>query len=436
MELLFDSKLGQGAFGDVWLAVDNLSRKVAVKFFNDPQPSLATKNALDHARALAKVNHPSVVRVLSVETQPHPESDAPGLAIIMEYVEGTNLSLHSGSFNQIEATAIVQNVTDALQAIHSAGLVHGDLHDGNVLLHSSGAKLADILYTHSLADVGSKTAMRTRKDDLRSLAVLLRAVLAKAPCDPRLLEDAFYRATTASETPAEVRAAFSGVLHSGRATGASPERPRKTGKTSAHGQQGSSAKSGTKSDQTLPILELVQKLQSKTAAVSSCIAEALSIAIKLGDRELKAFCERELVGIPSQSDSISRLSAKETRDIKHRLISFHVSLGEELNLEFFGSGRAAIEYLQSQPNKHPEVKLIYPEPITKIEHQASGASPEKLTSMRMPATALVPDSKISAPLFLYASGDALRDVVEAVRGILTAKLLPHLGDVDRSPESP
>ena len=84
MELEFDSKLGRGAFADVWLARDSLGRKVAVKFFNDTTPSQAEQNALNHAKALARVEHPAVVRILALERQPHPESNVECLAIVME----------------------------------------------------------------------------------------------------------------------------------------------------------------------------------------------------------------------------------------------------------------------------------------------------------------------------------------------------------------
>src|SRR4051812_217320 len=110
MELEYDSKLGRGAFAEVWLARDALGRRVAVKFFKDADPSLLEQNALDHAKALARVCHAAVVQVLSLEKQPHPESGDVRLSIVMEFVEGPSLSLHKGPISFEHAAAALDDV--------------------------------------------------------------------------------------------------------------------------------------------------------------------------------------------------------------------------------------------------------------------------------------------------------------------------------------
>lgn len=126
MDLIYDDKIGRGSWADVWLATDQLGRRVAVKFFNDTAPTYAEKSALDHAKALSRVDSPSVVRVLALERQRHPESDADCLAIIMEYIPGPNLSLHRGSLTIGLALATIHDVAMAIEAIHSVGMVHGE----------------------------------------------------------------------------------------------------------------------------------------------------------------------------------------------------------------------------------------------------------------------------------------------------------------------
>lgn len=216
MDLAFDSKVGRGAFADVWLATDSLGRSVAVKFFNDTDPSQAEKNALVHAKALARVHHPAVVQVLSLERQPHPDTNAECMCIIVEYVNGPNLSLHQPALSSEHARAILLDVGGALDAIHAAGLVHGDLHEGNIVITKSGAKVIDIFYTHSLAEVGTRTSSRTREDDLRDLSVLFRQVLVKCGHTGRLVEEAYYRARDTPHSVFSVQRQFLDVLETAK----------------------------------------------------------------------------------------------------------------------------------------------------------------------------------------------------------------------------
>lgn len=212
MELTYDTKIGRGGFGDVWRATDTLGRSVAVKFFNDTSPTQAEQNAIVHARALVRVDSPAVVRVYAVERQQNPESGADSLAIIMEYVPGDNLSLHRARISTSLALAVIRDITAAIEAIHAVGLVHGDLHDGNVVITASGAKVLDILYTRSLAEVGTRTATRDRNDDLRDLAGILRQVVERTGHHSPNLMETYYRATTALRSAAQIGEAFTGLL--------------------------------------------------------------------------------------------------------------------------------------------------------------------------------------------------------------------------------
>ncbi len=111
MELSWDRQLGRGAAGIVWLATDRIGRSVAVKFFSDTTPSQIEQSALAHARALARVSHPAVVNVLSVEEQINPDTNTTSLAVIMEYVHGPSLSMYRDSFDATLATRIAQDIS-------------------------------------------------------------------------------------------------------------------------------------------------------------------------------------------------------------------------------------------------------------------------------------------------------------------------------------
>src|SRR3954453_7239328 len=117
--------LGQGGMGRVWLARDEvLHRDVAIKEVIPPAGLTAQERdemrqrTLREARAAARLNHPSVVRVYDVvRTDVHPW-------IVMEYV--ASRSLHEvinedGTLPVARVAAIGLQVLGALRAAHRAG---------------------------------------------------------------------------------------------------------------------------------------------------------------------------------------------------------------------------------------------------------------------------------------------------------------------------
>lgn len=426
MDLAYDSQIGQGAFAAVWLATDPLGRRVAVKFFNDTTMTQAEKNALDHAKALARVHHPAVVQVLSLEKQTHPDRQVEVLAIIMEYVAGPSLSLHRESISRQHAIAMAADLTAAIEAIHRAGMVHGDLHDGNVIVTASGAKLVDILYTHSLAEVGTRTAARTREDDLRELAVLIRQVFGKAGIQGKALEEAYFRATDAATTPGEVLAEFKGL--SENESSATPKGNPAAGSPASLPGVPTAASAGVAPDPAPPskgrILQIIRALQSRSGSVSECVADALALALELDDPNLQAFCRREMSGYWSSGGFVS---TDKVPDSEHRLVQFYVSIGIEINLDFFGSGRNAIEWMEGHPNDFKPIKFLFPKPISQLEEEARTANDRALLSTQLPPEALVPGTQLrGTKIMCYARADALGQVLEGVRTVLTAKLLRHV----------
>jgi predicted Ser/Thr protein kinase len=120
----------------------SLDRFVALKILAvDPEddPSFAERFARE-ARALAALDHPSVVRV-------YDSGRAGGRwYFVMEYVDGTDLRrmLRAGRVEPREALAIVAQVCDALQYAHDQGVVHRDIKPENILVDRQGrVKIAD-----------------------------------------------------------------------------------------------------------------------------------------------------------------------------------------------------------------------------------------------------------------------------------------------------
>ena len=215
MDLTYDSDepIGRGSAAEVWSATDEFGRKVAVKFFRDDDSNRVRREVDEHAKGLARVEHPSVVRLYTAEDQPHPERKVLVRAIIMERVEGDSLSKVDSIDDAVSRKAIFQ-ICGGLEAMHAVDVVHGDFHEGNVIITASGARIIDILYKNSLRDVGTRTATATKLEDVRAFAIVVQQILEKSPAGrarQRDLSDARFMAEKAT-TPSAVVQCFAAFL--------------------------------------------------------------------------------------------------------------------------------------------------------------------------------------------------------------------------------
>ena len=128
----------------VYVALDaRLERDVALKIM---RPGLATDAVFverfrSEARSAARLSHPNVVAVFD---QGEDDGD---VFLAMELVEGKTLRdvIHEEApLTAREATAILEPILLALQAAHSAGLIHRDVKPENVIVRRDGeVKVAD-----------------------------------------------------------------------------------------------------------------------------------------------------------------------------------------------------------------------------------------------------------------------------------------------------
>ena len=135
--------IGRGGMGFVYRARQrDLGREVALKILPDEcaaEPSFAERFERE-ARVLAKLDHPSIVRVFDAGRNGN------RYWLTMEYVDGTNLRqvIDAWSMDNAQALDVVMQICSALQYAHGVGVVHRDIKPENILLDKQGqVKIAD-----------------------------------------------------------------------------------------------------------------------------------------------------------------------------------------------------------------------------------------------------------------------------------------------------
>jgi serine/threonine protein kinase len=132
--------IGHGASGSIYEAEDvETGARVALKACG---PVKNKPQALGEVfRRLKQLTHPNLVRVHDAGVE------GGTIYVVMELLEGVPLSewLRSrGPLVRQEAVALFRQVASAVKALHTAGLIHGDLKPENLVLLANGhVKLVD-----------------------------------------------------------------------------------------------------------------------------------------------------------------------------------------------------------------------------------------------------------------------------------------------------
>lgn len=130
--IVYTKALKKSGQAQVYVGMRN-EQKVAVKVFLDGADQIETYKT--ELRMLLKMSkHKNVVQVIDFFETPKP-------ALVMEFIEGDDLSEHLKSYGAIEEQNGIElsvGIADGLAHMHKHGIIHRDLKSANVLRRTNG----------------------------------------------------------------------------------------------------------------------------------------------------------------------------------------------------------------------------------------------------------------------------------------------------------
>lgn len=216
--------LGSGSMGLVYKALDpKINRHLAIKTirFSDEFEDDAIKDIkrrfLREAEIAGQLAHPSIVTIYDVG------EDEDLTYIVMEFLEGKDLSKFIKRKNQLSFRKILQviaRVADALEYAHSREVIHRDIKPANImLLDNGGVKMTDFGIAKAISSSRTKTGVILgtpnymspeqimgqkidQKSDIFSLGVLFFQLLSgELPFQGKNLSSLLYQITQVKHPP-------------------------------------------------------------------------------------------------------------------------------------------------------------------------------------------------------------------------------------------
>ncbi len=129
--------VGRGGFGEVYYAVSDGGKDVALKYLRD-NPEVELRGV----EACMNLKNPHLISIYDVR-----QSAAGEPFIVMEYVSGPSLrdllTAEPGGLGSAKALFFLKGMCEGLSYLHDRGIVHRDLKPGNIFYDDGYVKIGD-----------------------------------------------------------------------------------------------------------------------------------------------------------------------------------------------------------------------------------------------------------------------------------------------------
>lgn len=149
-------RVGKGAYGIVWKAVDKKTRLTVAlkKIFDAFQNSTDAQRTFREIMFLQELNanrHENIIHLLNVLKADNDKD----IYLVFEYMEiNLHAVIRAGILEEVHKKYILYQIVKALKYMHSGDLLHRDMKPSNVLLNSDcHVKLCDFGLARSVADI-------------------------------------------------------------------------------------------------------------------------------------------------------------------------------------------------------------------------------------------------------------------------------------------
>ena len=212
---VLERRIGHGGMGEVWLARHQLlQRKVAIKCLHNHlfHNSAVRERFRNEAETLARLQHQNIVALHDYV------EDGEGYYLILEYVEGSDLSefinKETGPIPEPELSNLFSQILDGFSYAHRKRVIHRDIKpsnflitrqkqikildfgiakilDGNHSITKTGTKMGTVLY---MSPEQVKGEVVDQRSDIYSLGItLFQMATGRVPYDPNTTEFQVYR---------------------------------------------------------------------------------------------------------------------------------------------------------------------------------------------------------------------------------------------------
>jgi serine/threonine protein kinase len=168
---VIEDKIGAGAFGAIYSAIDEqTSERVAVKAL-PPQVDAATNTALARFRremkVISKLIHRNIIGLYDFG-----QDDQGVFFMILEYVDGMPLDrmVHGSPLTSSQTLSVCEQIASALSLAHHSGVIHRDLKPANIMVTEEsdglGVKVLDFGMAKLLSNLDDESVAELTREGM------------------------------------------------------------------------------------------------------------------------------------------------------------------------------------------------------------------------------------------------------------------------------